>query len=370
MYMYSWKPNGEMNVYKVGYLFNRLGEAILLGTVYSNNIMSASTTNYLQNITDDMNHILNTIGLTGTKITQTLQGSIWRVSNKKSSLLNTPETAILKITSQHLHQQSTATVCGKKYKVDENIITEQNILKYLTQQIDCPDTIVKYQWFFQNKRHLFLLMTDGGNSLVDFCAKSHQLVRNGIIDSNHWKEITKIIFKQMVECIDYIHSKHVCHFDISLENFVINDDTMRVYIPGNGTLRFALDTIKVKLCDFGLSEIFGTDYSSNKWCGKQQYMSPELVSKKTFHAMRNDIWCLGMCLFLLNFGTAPWDLASNKSSTYRYVMSHSVGDLLKHWNVKHLYDEDLVCCMNSMIKFEGNRANLKDIKQYIKQHMM
>lgn len=53
----------------------------------------------------------------------------------------------------------------------------------------------------------------------------------------------------------------------------------------------------------GLAEIFSkkSDYKSNKFCGKSCYKSPEVTSKnkrKGFNAKLNDIWCLGVCLFM------------------------------------------------------------------------
>ena len=56
----------------------------------------------------------------------------------------------------------------------------------------------------------------------------------------------------MIECIEYIHSKGVCHYDISLENWLINDIPVKVNSTSNGsTVTFCCDEIQVKLCDFG-----------------------------------------------------------------------------------------------------------------------
>ena len=67
------------------------------------------------------------------------------------------------------------------------------------------------------------MMEDGGESLFDFVNKAHQLILSGNIDITEWHRVCKVIFKQMLECIEFIHSLNICHFDISLENFLIND---------------------------------------------------------------------------------------------------------------------------------------------------
>ena len=62
-------------------------------------------------------------------------------------------------------------------------------------------------------------MEDAGLSLFDFIQNAHELIANGKVDLSHWKAVIRLIFKQMLEAIEYIHHKNVCHFDISLGAF-------------------------------------------------------------------------------------------------------------------------------------------------------
>merc|ERR1712113_1368810 len=103
-----------------------------------------------------------------------------------------------------------------------------SILKYLTQRKECPASIVKYLGFYKSRKYYFLIMEDGGSCLFDFVQKAHSLIADGIVDIDHWQNVSQIILKQMIECIDYIHSKNVAHFDISLENFLISDVEIEV----------------------------------------------------------------------------------------------------------------------------------------------
>ena len=99
-------------------------------------------------------------------------------------------------------------------------------------------------------------MEDGGGSLFDFIQKAHQLIKDSTIAISHWQQVVKVIFKQMLEAIEYIHSKNVCHFDISLENFIINDVQIVITKMGDVcNMRFVIDDIRVKLCDFGMFTI-------------------------------------------------------------------------------------------------------------------
>jgi len=175
--------------------------------------------------------------------------------------------------------------------------------------------------------------------------------------------------KQMIECVDFLHSKDVVHFDISLENWLIND--VKVAIDGKNAettnIHFLTDTIQIKLCDFGLAQKFTkSECLSSKWSGKKQYKSPEVISKKRcFDAKSNDIWCVGMCLFMLAAGVPPWFVAHTSDKLYSFVLKNSILDLIKKWNLLNYVDTNLIHLFDAIFQSEENRVNSNYIKQYI-----
>eukprot|EP01084_Bolivina_argentea_P168155 291684_1 len=149
----------------------------------------------------------------------TLQGIVYNALNQ-----STNQHVVIKVTNKDLHKNGIAIVENEKHKVNENIIMESSILKYLaTDRKNIPKSIIKFYDFYQCNVNFYLIMEDGGSDLFDFIKKAHGLISMDIIHMNDWHKVVKIIFKQMIECIEFIHSKNVCHFDISLENFLIND---------------------------------------------------------------------------------------------------------------------------------------------------
>ena len=60
----------------------------------------------------------------------------------------------------------------------------------------------------------------------------------------------------------------------------------------------------IKLCDFGWSAENNSG-SRETFCGTFDYMAPEMILNKP-HDFRLDIWCLGILLFELLHGKAPF----------------------------------------------------------------
>ena len=83
-----------------------------------------------------------------------------------------------------------------------------------------------------------------------------------------------------------MHSKHVIHRDLKLENILIDRKTKQT-----------------KLIDFGFSkQVSSVRDRLTHVCGTHVYMSPELVQKREYIAGGVDIWALGVLLFILLTG--------------------------------------------------------------------
>ena len=110
----------------------------------------------------------------------------------------------------------------------KNINNEIRIVK----KLDHPN-LVKLFTVYKTVAKIYLIM-----ELVRGVALSNYLKENVKIDETECKKI----FKQIVEGIDYLHSKLVCHRDIKLENIIITENGL------------------IKIVDFG----FAVKYSPNK----------------------------------------------------------------------------------------------------------
>eukprot|EP00484_Ammonia_sp_Unknown_P017408 CAMPEP_0197036456 /NCGR_PEP_ID=MMETSP1384-20130603/13954_1 /TAXON_ID=29189 /ORGANISM="Ammonia sp." /LENGTH=324 /DNA_ID=CAMNT_0042466637 /DNA_START=44 /DNA_END=1018 /DNA_ORIENTATION=- len=293
-----------------------------------------------------------------TLLADTLQGSVWRVVETSSN-----KSIIVKVTNKHLSDNSIVFVNGMELKVHENIDTERRILKCLSDDKLCPASIVKFADFFQTDSHYFLLQEDGGDNMFEFTRKAHQYIASGLLDMKEWHKLVQIIFKQMVESIDYLHAKHICHFDVSLENFVISD--LDVERTENGKLRFCSEhPVHCKLVDFGLSQHFANgNYSSVKYCGKTAYQSPEVANHfRQFDARANDVWCLGVCLFMMTIGCEPFETAKYDDQAFNGIMNGELTQILKRMKREHYVNDHILELLDAFFQHESNRVSIQQIK--------
>jgi len=100
--------------------------------------------------------------------------------------------------------------------------------------------------------------------------------------------IARRFFKQIAECMCYLHSLNVVHRDIKLDNILIEEDTKMV-----------------KMIDFGFSVIVNQN-RLKIFCGTPNYMSPEIVRRVDYDGKPVDMWALGVLLYVMLTGTFPF----------------------------------------------------------------
>eukprot|EP00486_Rosalina_sp_Unknown_P000329 CAMPEP_0201567258 /NCGR_PEP_ID=MMETSP0190_2-20130828/7672_1 /ASSEMBLY_ACC=CAM_ASM_000263 /TAXON_ID=37353 /ORGANISM="Rosalina sp." /LENGTH=340 /DNA_ID=CAMNT_0047987027 /DNA_START=209 /DNA_END=1228 /DNA_ORIENTATION=- len=235
------------------------------------------------------------------KIQDTTQGEIHEceiIDPYKRAKAGMSRVAI-KRTSKALHRSGESIVKdGFSTIVEENIIKEAMILKYLTKD-NRPNGgyIAKYIDFFESDQDYYLVMEYvGDKNLAEFVKEAHQYIKEKKLKLSAYKQVIKFLFWQICVMIHWMHNDmKTCHLDLCLENIIVRDGNFEECEDGSVKID---SNIAIKIADFGLAEAFGPEvnnvyrFEMGKWGLKDSFetTSPNVYNELMFNGMKADIW--------------------------------------------------------------------------------
>eukprot|EP00127_Corallochytrium_limacisporum_P000022 Clim_evm1s2 gene=Clim_evmTU1s2 len=142
--------------------------------------------------------------------------------------------------------------------------------------------IAKLYEIISAPKHTFLVMEYlSGGELFDYVCD------NGVYGLSE-NEARKY-FRDVCSAVAYLHSRNIVHRDLKLENLLLDNEG------------------HIKLIDFGLSNFMSKPERMNTLCGSPMYMSPEMYIGGQYDGPEQDIWSLGVILYVLVVGRFPFD---------------------------------------------------------------
>ena len=136
-----------------------------------------------------------------------------------------------------------------------------------------------YDIFQTEKNHYFIMEYCENGELFNYIVKKQKL---------NEKEAAYFYY-QLINGLEYIHSKNVVHRDLKPENLLL----------GKGNI--------LKIIDFGLSNFFDGENLLSTPCGSPCYASPEMVSGNDYNGFYIDVWSTGIILYAMIYGYLPFE---------------------------------------------------------------
>ena len=205
---------------------------------------------------------------------------------------------------------------NKKNIINESskkkILYETNLMRGL-----CHPSVTKILETFESEKYMLIIMEyiSGGN-LQNFVKKRRKL----------GEKTAKILFRQIIQGIKYIHSRGIVHRDIKLENILLD-----------------LNNI-IKICDFGVGKLIKPNTILKDQCGTPVYMAPEIIRGAGYHGFPVDIWSAGIALYIMLSGNLPFNKDKEHDLEYSILNNNikEISDISEDGNnlLKNILEKD------------------------------
>tara|TARA_Y100001968_G_C19439164_1_gene761541 strand:+ start:27 stop:1505 length:1479 start_codon:yes stop_codon:yes gene_type:complete len=227
----------------------------------------------------------------------------------------------LKIPNYNIIKEIGAGSMGTVYLAEHTLIKRKVAIKSLKQdlikndqlrerfkkeatalaQLEHPN-IVRLNEYIEQQDGIFLIMEFVDGLALD----QHINTVTGPVNEDNLVPL----FSQLLDAFEYAHKNKIVHRDIKPSNIIITKDG------------------KVKVLDFGIAKIMDETSSMTKTgtqMGTVFYMSPEQVRGEKVNHL-SDIYSLGVTLFQMATGKAPYDPTSNEYQVFQKIDKEPLPD--------------------------------------------
>ncbi|OHT01316.1 CAMK family protein kinase [Tritrichomonas foetus] len=202
--------------------------------------------------------------------------------------------------------------------IDNNLVKQNNMENQLKREIkvmsqmDHPG-LIKLHAVMHSSKNIFLVLdlAEGGELF-------NKLAQDGPLPES----IARSYFQQLIDALDYMHSRNAIHRDLKPENLLLDAEG------------------KLKIADFGLSIMAqSSDDLLKTRCGTPNYVAPEIFCADGYVGPPADIWSAGVILFVMLAAALPFDAPTlpelarqimNVQIMYPRNFPKGAVDLMKH----------------------------------------
>lgn len=218
---------------------------------------------------------------------------------------------VIAATDRQTLREYAIKVLDKRHIIKEKKVKYVNIEKDTLNRLTDHPGIVRLYYTFQDERSLYFVLDLASNGELLGVLK-----KMGTFD----EECTRFYGAQILDAVDYMHSRGVIHRDLKPEN-VLLDSQMHVKITDFGTAKI-LD-LKPQQNGIGLTAgdpMDGADTDrAMSFVGTAEYVSPELLTDKNA-CKASDLWAFGCIIYQLLAGRPPFK-AGNEYQTFQKIVA-------------------------------------------------
>jgi len=188
------------------------------------------------------------------------------------------------------------------------LATEMQVLK----SVNHPN-IIKLKDIFETDTMLYIVteVVTGGELFDRIVSKGSYSERDAAM-----------LIKKLVAALEYLHSKNIVHRDLKPENLLLKS-------PQEDT--------EVKLADFGLSKVLGTEVMMQTACGTPGYVAPEILqTSETGYGKEVDMWSVGVITYILLCGFPPF-YNDNVAQLFESIINADFDYPSEYWD--HISDD-------------------------------
>jgi serine/threonine protein kinase len=260
------------------------------------------------------------------KITDTIQGAVYEANHKHTGV-----PVAIKVARKE-------AVFGKcslaGFTVHENIFQEMTMMKQLlgiegfVQLFDAMEDVCN-----------FYIVTnyESGGDLFEYFVQNKPIC----------EEEVRTIFRSICRSVQRLHKLGICHLDLSLEN---------VFLSKAGVL---------KLGDFGVAR-FAHELREGITgrVGKPKYMAPEVAHHLPFDGFVADVFSLGIILFVLLYGTHPYQSPSDDQASFVLIDAGYIDELLALMELTGKRSRGAEILLKKMLAHQSERETIDVLLQF------
>ncbi|KAJ1990454.1 Cell cycle serine/threonine-protein kinase cdc5/MSD2 [Dimargaris cristalligena] len=161
--------------------------------------------------------------------------------------------------------------------------------------------IVGFVQCFEDNAFVYIVMELCSSKSLDAIFKTRKCISE--------PEVRYFMY-QLIDAVEHMHKYKVIHRDLKFANVLLTE------------------SMQVKVADFGLSAMLGTDKERKKsFLGTPNFLAPEIIARtKDGHSYEVDIWALGIVMYSMLYSKPPFHVSGGAKQAQSRLLYEKISN--------------------------------------------